>query len=198
MKKFSRKSALLFAGVMALCAFAMPSMASAASWGVIGTPHALDGPGLGFVSHTSSGIAGSSCAETQFNTDVTSAAVLTITSTTFKNCSGTGIATGCTVTPVGTRLPWQATGVSTTDVRIDNVHIDVRFETRPPAGGTACALNGINVTLTGTLLGGRWDSAGSQVTYTNATGLIGHSILGSSVATVTGTIRDTPGTLTLS
>jgi hypothetical protein len=31
MKKFSKKGVLLFAGAMAVCAFAMPSMASAAS-----------------------------------------------------------------------------------------------------------------------------------------------------------------------
>ena len=32
MKKFSKKGVLLFAGAMAVCAFAMPSMASASSW----------------------------------------------------------------------------------------------------------------------------------------------------------------------
>ena len=42
MKKFSKKGVLLFAGAMAVCAFAMPSMASASSWGVVGSHHTLD------------------------------------------------------------------------------------------------------------------------------------------------------------
>ena len=52
MKKFSKKGVLLFAGAMALCAFVMPSMASAASWGPIGRITRLTRPTSGFTSAT--------------------------------------------------------------------------------------------------------------------------------------------------
>ena len=50
MKKFSKKGVLLFAGAMAVCAFAMPAMASASSWGTVGTHHTLTSSNLGFTS----------------------------------------------------------------------------------------------------------------------------------------------------
>jgi hypothetical protein len=69
--------------------------------------------------------------------------------------------------------------VTTTDIRIHDVAIDVRFETTPPAGSVACANNGTTVTLTGTLglgIGTQtvWDAVAKRVTFTNTTGLAAH------------------------
>jgi hypothetical protein len=198
MRKFSRKGILLFAGVMALCAFAVPSMASASSWGTIGTEHTLTSNNLSFFAHTAIGSIGSSCADSRFTVDVRSAAELTITSGAFNNCSGTFNATGCTVTATGTSFHWGGTGTTLTNVQISGVRVDVRFETRPGGPLGSCAVENQDVVLTGTLNSGSWISAGHEAVYTNATGLTSHSAaLGSSVATVSGTIFDTAGTLTL-
>jgi hypothetical protein len=198
MRKFFRKGVLLFAGVMAVCAFAVPSMASAASWGVIGTSHTLTSTNLAFAAHTVIGVSGSSCRDARFVADVRSAAELTITSGTFNNCAGSGIATGCTVTATGTSFHWGGTGVTTSNVQISGVRVDIRFETRPAGPLGSCALEGQDLTLTGSLNGGSWGAAGHEVTYTGATGLTSHSAaLGSSAVTVSGTFFDTAGTLTL-
>jgi hypothetical protein len=202
MKKFSKKSVLLFAGAMTVCAFAMPSIASAASWGVIGSEHTLHSANLGFTADvTPIGAIGSSCAESTFTIDVRNAAALTITSATFRNCTGFGGAVGdCTVTPVATNLPWTATGTTTSNIQINGVRIDVRFETKPGAAAGSCAfVHNQDILVTGTLNSGVWDPAAHQVTYNQATGLVGHNAqLGNNVPlTVTGTIRDTQQTLTL-
>jgi len=197
MKKLSKKSVLLFASVMALCAFAMPSMASAASWGTINTNHVLDSPDLAFNAPLLGG--GSSCANSSFNTDVRSAAVLTVTSGTFTNCSGTGGNANCAVTVTPTGFPWLGTGVSQTDLRIDRVNIDVVFN-----GPAPCAVPGVKISLTGTLGTGAasesaWDVLAHQVTLTNTHGLTAH-VVGTATSvptTVNGRIRDTAQTLTL-
>ena len=199
MKKFSKKSVMLFAGALMVCAMAVPSMASAASWSPL-TPstHVLDSSNLGFTAHTTPVTTGSVCPETRLHVEVFNASTIEITSMTFpQDCQGTLAATGCTVTPFATRLPWTATGISSRNVQIEGVHIDVRFETRPPAGSTPCAVNGITSTLTGTLSLGTFNNTSHHITFDNATGLTSHSPLGSAVATVTGTVRDTQQSLVL-
>jgi hypothetical protein len=203
MKKLSKKSLLLFTGVMAVCAFAMPAMSSAASWGVIGTEHTLHSANLGFTA-TDPVLGGisSSCAASTFTVDVRTAAALTVTSTQFTNCTAQGAAIGdCTVTATGTPEPnpdWTVTGVTTTNVQIHDVRIDLTFENKP--GSSNCLnVNGQNLLLTGTLTGGVWDAAAHQVTFNNAEGLVSHGATGNNTRiTVTGTIRDTQQTLTLS
>jgi hypothetical protein len=191
LKKFSKRSMLLFAGVMALAAF-VPSMASAASWGVVGSEHTLDSPDLQF-SMAGAVPGGSSCAVSQFTVDVRSAAVVTITSATFDNCVGTGAnGTGCTVTAKATKLPWTATGTTTDTIQIHGVHVDVKFS------AAGCTFANADITWTGTLTGGTWDPLAHQVTFVADSGLVSHSALGSTPASVTGTIRDTQQTLTLS
>lgn len=191
-KKLSKKSALLFMGVLAIAAFSVPSVASAASWGAIGTRHTLTSQNLGFtVGAPVSG--GSICNQATFEADVRSAAILTITSGTFTNCVGTGSAAGCTATVTGTGFHWSATGLTTSNVTIDGVNVDVLFE-----GATGCSQNGQKVQVTGTLGGGIWSAASHHVTYTGATGTTAHFAgLGSFPDTVTGTIRDDQQTLTL-
>jgi hypothetical protein len=195
MRKASKKGVLLFAGVIAVCAFAVPSMASASSWGVIGTSHTLTSTNLVFVAHTFFGVVGAACADSRFVFDVRSAAELTVTNATFNRCSGTGFETGCTVTATGTSFHWGITGTATTNVQFSGVRIDVRFETRPGGSLGSCIIEGQDLTSTGSLNGGVWGSAGHEVTYTNATGLTSHlaglGSFGSSAVTVTGTLFDT-------
>ncbi len=202
MKKFSKKGVLLFAGVMAVCAFAMPAMSAAASWGVIGTEHTLDSANISFTATDPVlGNITSSCAESTFTVDVRSAGALTITSTSFRRCTGVGPNIGtCTATPVGTNVDWTATGPTTTNVQIHDIRIDVTFETEPGGAAGSCAnVNGASLLLTGTLTGGVWDPAAHQVTFNNAEGLVYHGPTGNAVrTTVFGTIRDTQQTLTLS
>jgi hypothetical protein len=199
MKMFSKRGVLLFGAALMVCAFAVPSMASAASWGVIGSTHVLDSSDLSFLGHTTSGTLGEVCADSQFHSDVRNTAILTITSASFKNCMGTGaLGANCTVTRTSTRFPWSATGASTTNVQIHDVHVDVKYE-NTPGNPTACAVNGAIVTWTGTLNSGSWNASTHSVTFTNATGLVATStsLAGVTNVTVSGTIRDTAQTLTL-
>jgi hypothetical protein len=192
LKKLSKKSFLLIGAAMVLAAFVMPSMASAVVWEPLGSEHTLDSSNLSFVVGGALP-AGSACAISQFTLDVRSTTTLTITSATFDNCTGTGAnGTGCVTTAKATKLPWTATATSTDNIQIHGVHVDVSF-----ASGN-CTLVNNNVTLTGTLGGGTWDPLAHQVTFSADTGLTSHSALGSAPATVTGTIRDTQQTLTLS
>ncbi len=198
MKKFSKKGVLLFAGVMAVCAFAMPAMSSAASWGVIGTEHTLHSANIGFTAtHPVLGAISSSCAQSTFTVDVRSAAALTVTSTSFNNCTAQGPVIGdCTVTPVGTNTDWTVTGVTTSNVQIHDIRIDVKFETKPGSALGSCkgGVHNQSILLTGTLGGGVWNAAQSSVTYTNAEGVSSHDAFGITIpVTVSGTIRDTNG-----
>lgn len=192
MSKSFRKLVLLACAVMALCAWAMPSMASAASWGPVSSTHTETGSlftihiSFPFTLHYS-------CAHTHDHSEVASASVMTITSASFGNCTGAGAAAGCAVTLQATSLPWSATGVSTSNVTIDGVRIDGLLE------GGSCAVAGASFTMTGNLQGGAWDPAAHQITYNNASGLTAHSAaLGSGSVVATTTLRDLTQTLTLS
>lgn len=192
MKKLSKKSALVFSGLLAVCAIAAP-MASAASWSVIGTTHVLSSNNLAFTAVTPLGTVGSSCLDSEFHVDVRSAAVLTITAAAFRGCSGNaGIALGCSVSATATNLDWTATAVTTTNVQIHGVDVDVRFS-------GPCLANNVQTRLTGTLTGGTVtpssDPAARRVHFNHAHGLTSHSALGNSAAFVTGTFRDTTQTL---
>jgi hypothetical protein len=195
----SRSRALLIAAI-AVYAFAVPSMASAASWAVVGTTHVLDSSNFSFIAHDPLN-AGASCAQSQFHADVRSGAVLTITTATFNGCTGTAGAVDCAVTMRATRLAWSATAIAENDLRIDGVHLDAHFQNKP-GDPTACALP-TDVTVTGNLSGGgghsTWDFFAHQMTFTGASGLTAHvgDAIGSFSATVTATIRDTTQTLTI-
>ena len=195
MKKFSKKGVLLFAAAMALCAFAMPATASAASWGAVGLETTLDSPDVGFTSTTGAvGRIISSCTSSSFTADVRSAAVLTITTGRFgglctANLPDAGGAT-CTTTAVGTRFPWTATVPTTNNVQIHGVFIDVRFEHTPAPNPQNCPLVGADLTITGTLGSGRF--ANREIIYSNAEGLVSHSALGNGTPiTARGTFSST-------
>jgi hypothetical protein len=194
MKKFSKKGVLLFVGALAVCAFAMPSMASAASWGVIGTHHVLDGP-VGF---TAAGGLESNCTSNSFTSRVDNAGNLTITTATFGGlCTSSVPALGadCTTTARGTGFPWRATPRTTTLIDLHDVHIDIRFEDMPGRAGSCGPLANTNSTLTGTLTNGHWNPATRTVSWNGASGL--HSSTAGPVL-VFGTVRDTQQSLTVS
>jgi hypothetical protein len=195
MRKFSKKGVLLFVGALAVCAFAMPSMASAASWGVIGSHHTLDGP-VGFTA----ALAGltSSCSSNSFTSRVDNAGNLTITTATFGGLCTSSVPTAgldCTTTARGTGFPWRATARTTTLIDLHDVHIDIRFEDMPLRPGSCGALSNTNSTLTGTLTNGDWNPTTRIVSWRGASGL--HSSTAGPV-TVLGDVRDTQQTLTVS
>ena len=200
MKTLCQKGVLLFGAVLAVCAFAIPSMASAASWSPLGTTRILEDTNL--VTTRSAPVHSTElCESVLYDADFISPGVVLITTATYLNCVGLDTATGCTVTATGTRFPWTMTAPTTTNIQIHGVHIDVRYETRPPAGSTPCALNGLSETVTGTLTGGSWDpsatGANRRVTFNNDSGLTVHSALGSSPVLVSSTMRDLSGTWNL-
>jgi hypothetical protein len=208
MTKFSKAGVPLFAAAMALCAFMMPSMASASSWGVVGSHHTLDSPNLGYTSNTPViGPVTSICTRSSFTTDVSSTRDLEITNATFGGlCTWTSSSIGtCTATPAGTRFPWTATAVTTDNIQIHGIRIDVLFENVPglPAGSCAGFFVGETATITGTLTGGRWTGNGAgqhSLDFSNAAGLVEHlADLGSSnnPIAVRGILTDTQQSLTV-
>jgi hypothetical protein len=197
MKKMSTKGALLFGAVMAICAFALPSMASAASWSVVGTTHQLVSTNL-VIDPTTSPVSWT-CADSELDVDVASAATLEITGASFRACGGLQGGAGCLVTTTGTRFPWTVTAPTTTNIQIHGIHIDARFENN---GGFACPVAGLTFTVTGTLSGGTWDpsatGASRRITLNQETGTTSHTSVGSPIPTeIGGTFRDTAGTLNL-
>ncbi|HEX5923659.1 MAG TPA: hypothetical protein VFY45_07490 [Baekduia sp.] len=202
MNKLSKKSVLLIAAVLAVCAFVAP-MASAASWLLVGTSHTLTSTNLAYSQAIGGGLTvGTSCSSTSFTADVTSAALLTITSGTFTNCRGTGVAAGCTVTMTGTKFPWTATAPTTTSIQIHGIHIDWRYETAPGGGACSSLVHNQNLTWTGTLTGGVWDPSpigtNRRLTFVNASGLVSHSALANNAPTlVNATFGDPAGTLNI-
>jgi hypothetical protein len=200
MTKLSKKGVLLFAAAMALCAFAMPSMASASSWGVVGSEHTLDSSNFGFASDALG--SSSDCARTQFTLDVVSTAVVEITSASFAGCTFTAPPTFfglCTMTETATNLPWTATAVTTSNIQIHGINIDMTFENHP--GSTACTAAGVKLQMTGTLAGARWHGNGvtRTIELSGATGLVAHSVLfGNNLPfTPTGTLTATQNTLSV-
>jgi hypothetical protein len=197
MRKFSKKGAVIFGAALAVCAFVMPSMASALSWGTVGSAHTLTATNLGFIVHTTSGTAGSTCKDVNFTSNVATAARLTITAATFSNCTGQGaLGTSCGATAAPTGLPWSATGVTTNNVQIHAVDIDVAFT-------GACALANTSSRVTGTLTSGTWTGNGAgqhSVNLNTGAGLSAHTALGTFPITITGggLVVDRQQTLTLS
>jgi hypothetical protein len=202
MKKLPKKGMLLFAGAMAVCALAMPTASPAASWGVIGSEHTFHSPDFSFsTTDPVLGAINTKCLESTLTVDVRNAAALTITNATFNRCTAGGIAIGdCTATPEATNLHWTATGVTTTNVQIHGVRIDVKFETIPGSDPDSCRnIRGTTILVTGTLTGGHWVSSLHEFLFLGAEGLVAHSATGNNLpVTVFGTFRDTQQTLTLS
>jgi hypothetical protein len=202
----STRSTLLTAVLLAVCALVGPSMASAASWGVIGTTHTLDSNNLGYATtNTSVGPTNWTCLATQFHVVVRSASVLAITGANFKSCSSLNLSASCTVTMNPTNFPWTVTGLGTTDIRIEGLHVDIRYEDLP-GGPSTCGGPYANQQFTwtgsiGTAAGqGTWDASAHQITVVNANGSTAHNVATpvlTHTVRVMGTLRDTTQSLTL-
>jgi hypothetical protein len=187
-----KSNATLWAVVVAICAFAVPSSATAASWGVIGTAHTLTSTNLTSTAHLSGGgTIGETCATTQLQADVMDASIVTVTNASFTNCTGTGVGGDCLVTKRAVDLPWRIT-ISTFAL---HGHIETIYENK--ASGPPCPTP-ITMTWKGLTRPGTWNAALHQISYANATGWTATSALGNLPATVTGTIRDVAQTLTAS
>jgi hypothetical protein len=201
MKKFSAKSALLFATAMAACALAIPSAASASSWGVIGSEHTLDSPNLGYTSPMGGGVT-SICGETSLTASVADAANLTVTSAAFRRCVASGPFVGtCTLTRFVTGFPWRLTATSLTNIQIHDIHIEDAWEDEPGFAGQ-CLVAGLVTTRVRTLrFGIHWTGNGAgqhEMLLDNAEGLTSTSALGNNISeTWRGTLRDTQQTLTV-
>lgn len=203
MTKFFKQSAVRFAAVAAVCAFAMPSVASAASWGPVGTEHTLDSANLGFTAISQFiGPITSSCSSSSLTARVTNAAVLTITGVSFLGCTTVNPTIGtCTTTWTATGLPWSATAITTTTVQIHAVRFDVIYENSP--GSTSCLKDatGIPITVTGTIDGGQWNPGSHEVLFSNASGLVSDPsttlFTYAGPAPLRGTFRDTQQSLTV-
>lgn len=204
MKKFQKEGVPLFIAAIALCAFVMPSAASAASWSVVNTHHTLDSANFSLAFTHPAVHFTTTCAASTFTADVTSAQILTITTASFRACTATGTAGGtdlghCTATPTGTRFPWAATAVTTANIQIHNIHIDLRMENMPPpAPANSCVLNNSVYSITGTVSGGTWSTSQHQITFTAASGLVADISETTQTVLVSGTLRDTQQSLNVS
>jgi hypothetical protein len=177
-KKVSNRGAMLFVGVMAVCALAMPAMAGAASWtGTLGT-HVFDGsnPANRLAFSVAAISSGWTCAGAQFDIDVRSSSDGVVTAAGFQNCMGVGNAVNCTATFAATNLPWTVTNPTTTNVSVDGVDLDGFFE-NTPGNATACGFPG-SVRATGNLSAAVWGNPAHEITFTAATGAIVHTSLG--------------------
>jgi hypothetical protein len=196
MKKMSQRGVLLFGVMLAVCAF-VPSMASAASWSQVGTTHQLFSPSLAFTTTLPVfGQVGWFCNGVELDADVVSASAVAITGAGFKDCMATFGLNNCTVTATGAAFPWTATATSTTNVQIHGVHVNMVFENTP--GNPNVCQDPFTSTMTGTLTGGSWNPATTELFLVHAQGLTAHSAtLGgvSSLVGLTGTFRDTASTL---
>ncbi len=175
LKMVSEKSMLLLGVVMALCAFVLPSVASAGSWAPVGTTNGrIDSGNLGFsVPATGSGTA---CTASTLSVTFHSASLATIAGVSFANCHGNvGNGIGCTTTATGTHFPWRMTPNDTTRIAIHGLEIDVSFETTPGTLGE-CAYTGTNIRLTGTMVASFTPGAPGARTFDfgGATGLLAH------------------------
>jgi hypothetical protein len=194
LKHCSKSSVLLFAAVVAASAMAAPSLASASSWGVVGTTHVLDA--TSYSTNIAALGVGTACFGPRIHLDVDSPQIVTITGITFGHCTGTGGGLHCTVTKKATSLPWVITVPTPTTITLHNYHVDTILE-NIPGDPTACATPTF-ITEFGSIHLGVWDSSAHQITYTNAPGSTAAvSGLGTFPQTVSATLRDTTQTLTV-
>jgi hypothetical protein len=193
MKTFSKRRGSLVVAAVAACAFVLPSMASAASWAVVGSNHTFTSTNAGFFSAAIT----ASCAQTTFTATVSTSQDMRITSASYNRCTSSGAIVGdCTKTMQPTNLPWRATPISSTNVQIDGVLIDVLLEQMP--GQTNCNVAGIKLTLTGSLTGATYNNATRRLDLNFGPGIRMHSPLGNGTPlTPSGQFTDNQETLSI-
>jgi hypothetical protein len=191
------RSALLLGAAMAVCTFAVPSITSASSWGVVGTTHVLDASNLNIAGSNFATAPFIFCATSQYHVDVAGALALRVTGATFKGCTSLGVSGHCAVTATPTGFPWTITGLATNDIQIQGFRLDARFTTLIPTGSPICFFESQGATVTGTLNGGTWDAANHQMVFSGDAGLLTHTASAATPVTTSSTLRDTTQTLTL-
>jgi hypothetical protein len=184
MNKIIKKGLLLFAGIMALTAFAVPAMASAANWGVPNTNHTLTSSAIVLTSGTPTPGA-LQCTSAQYGVHVRTPAssTLDITSATLSGCTGTsGAWASCNWVLTAAGLPWTATAASTSSVTV-NANFTVNV-TNQPGNATGCILAGNGLVLAGPIPAGTWNAAAHSLTFPSGTATLRLSFMGSFVANV--------------
>jgi hypothetical protein len=182
MIKFSKKSLLLFISAIAMAAFAMPSLASAATFDGVGA-HTLTSSSLGFTAGAPLN-GGSDCASSVFQVNVPAGgASATVTGATFSGCVGTDALNGIPADVTATNFPWEITRTGVGTGLIDGIHIVVNFT----AAATIVTLSGnLPVAINNTT---------HTITFTNATGLTATSGGASASTVVNGDFRDDQNSL---
>jgi hypothetical protein len=183
MTKLSKKSILVIVSVMALAAFAMPSMASAASWSAPGplTGHATS---LVLTGTTLLGNYALGCTA-KFSGDAINTAGIAAGSITSANfgtpstpCTGGGIALGCSVDVVATSLPWVITTSGTT-LTVGGLQVVLT-----PTG--SCPLAGFDEVGSGSAAGAWVNASSTANTFTlNNAGPLGLTLAGSAFGSLT-------------
>jgi hypothetical protein len=172
MIKTMKKSLVLAAAIAAMSAIAVPSMASAANWGPVGTYHTLTSPSsitFNIPSGPGGATYGFSCASgPRFSAQVRTPAspLMDLTSTTTLSCTGTATMAGCNVALALNGLPlWNADATSgASNVKINSVNIEGSLS-------GSCGGGGSTFTVSGQLAGGVWSNLNRSLAFTNGTGL---------------------------
>jgi hypothetical protein len=194
MIKTMKKSLVLAAAIAAMAAIAVPSMASAANWGVINSNHTLNAN----IGLTLAGTMGNTSVYCNVSVGAKVrnplSSTLDILSSTNLTCpTAGGWLNNCTLSGVPSGLPWTAIGVSTTNVQM-YMNYSVTLS------GASCWFNGYTYTLSGTA-SGVWNGNGSNqhsIVFTAAPGLtFGPMYPSASVKIHSGMYKDAQQTLTL-
>jgi hypothetical protein len=166
MIKLSRKRLLLFVSALAMAGLALPSMSSAATFDGVGN-HTLTSSVLAF---TVGGFLslGWNCTSSVLEVNVAAGgATASVTGATFDGCTGTDRLAGQAATVTTSNFPWTLTRTLTSVFTIDGIHALVHFP------GAA-----LDVTVTGSIVGGAINNTTHTVTYVAATGMTATAIGG--------------------
>ena len=166
MTKLSKKSLLLFVSALALAAFALPSMASAATFDGVGN-HTLTSSNLTVTAGAPLN-AGTACSSSVVELNVaTGGATAAATGATLTGCTGTGALAGMAAHVFTTDFPWTVTRAGPGAFTIHGIHLLVIYTP-----------SGVAETISGTIHAVTINNATHTVTFNNAVGL---------TATVSGT-----------
>ena len=180
---------------MALAAFAVPSMASAATWFQPNVNQTLTSSSFSVsIPGVSSGLA---CSGLTFGAKPRFPAASTMDINTLSNftCTGTGSMAHCSAAVSAAGLPWTAVATSLTAANLNSINLNLVIS-HTVGDPNACAAGG-TYQLTGSLSGGVWNNTTKSLTFTGATGL---SLVVSGLsfpATINGTLVNSAHTLSL-
>jgi hypothetical protein len=154
MKRFVAKAALVAASVAALMAFAVPAMASAATWGPLGASKVLEAKEPEVIIKSGGGPGGFRCLSSQLKVHVRgpASATLDVTGFTLEGCVGWGIWVGVWSVNTAELLPWTINASSPTAASLN-------------VGRVLMSTNGGPMHFQGTQAGGTWNNAQHTLTF---------------------------------